>query len=113
MRLFSIVAILFFLPSCQSTGPAHSPYDHCVRNGLELMPESPDSESVLRVQTNCWLKHGNFEFELSDIEILPLKLASVTLPDDEVARLKRIAVEAATSTAAWSRFGGPRPFSYY
>ena len=98
MRLFSIIAILFFLSSCQSTGPAHSPYDHCVRNKLGLMPEPPDNESVLLVQMSCMLKHGNFEFEIS----------SVTLQDDEITRFKQIAVEAATSTVEWSRFGGQR-----
>jgi len=74
MYLFSIIASLFFLSSCQSTGPAHSSYDDCVRNASDLMRT----------------------------------FASVTLQEDEFARLKQIAVEAATSSAAWGHFGGQR-----
>ena len=50
MRLFAIVVIFFSLSSCQSTGPAHAAYDHCVRNGWEFMPEWPDNRSVLLAQ---------------------------------------------------------------
>ena len=111
MRLFSIIAILFFLSSfSQSTGPAHSSYDHCVRNALELMPESPDIEFDLLAQTHraratCALEHGNFDLYLRE---LYFSNARRHFDDIDIARLKQIALEAATSAEAWSRFGGQR-----
>ena len=96
MRLFAIIVILFSMLSCQSTDTAHSAYDHGVSNGREITPVWPDNPSILLAK--------------------PLsQRLYVTLQDDEIARWKQIAAEAATSTAAWSRFGNARlierPFS--
>ncbi len=89
MRLFAIIVILFSMLSCQSTDTAHSAYDHGVSNGREITPVWPDNPSILLAK--------------------PLsQRLYVTLQDDEIARWKQIAAEAATSTAAWSRFGEAR-----
>ena len=89
MRLFATIVILFSLLSCQSTDTAPSAYDHGVGNGREITPVWPETRSILLA------------------EPLSQRL-SVTLQDNEIARWKQIAVDAATSTAAWSRFGGER-----
>jgi len=78
MRLIAIIVILFSLVSCQSTDPAHSAYEQGVGNGRELTPVWPDQRP------------------------------SETLQSDEIGRWKQVAMEAATSAEAWSRFGGER-----
>lgn len=96
MRLFAIIVILFSMLSCQSTDTAHSAYDHGVSNGREIMPVWPDNMPVWPDNRSVLLTK-------------PLsQRLYVTLQDDEIARWKQIAAEAATSTAAWSRFGGAR-----
>jgi hypothetical protein len=78
MRLIAFIVILFSLLSCQSTDPAHSAYEQSVGNGRELTPVWPDQRP------------------------------SETLQSDEIGRWKKVAMEAATSAEAWSRFGGER-----
>ena len=89
MRLFGIIVILFSLLSCQSRDTAHTAYDDGVGNDREITPVWPDSGPILLAKPLC-------------------QRPSETLHNDEIARWKQIAVEAATSTAAWSRFGGKR-----
>ncbi len=89
MHLFATIVLLFSLLSCQSTDTAPSAYDHGVGNGREITPVWPETQSILLAE--------------------PLsQCLSVTLQDNEIALWKQIAVDAATSTAAWSRFGGER-----
>ncbi len=96
MRLFSIIVMLFCMLSCQSTDTAHSAYDHGMSNGRVTALMWPDIRSILLAK--------------------PLsQRLYVTLQDDEIARWKQVAAEAATSTATWSRFGEAklieRPFN--
>lgn len=78
MRLIAFIVILFSLLSCQATDPAHSPYEQGVGNGWVLTPVWPDQRP------------------------------SETLQSEEIGRWKQVAMEAATSAEAWSRFGGER-----
>lgn len=89
MRLFGIIVIFFSLLSCQSTDTAHSAYDQGVGNDREITPVWPESGPILLAK--------------------PLsQVPSETLYSDEFVDWMRIAVEAATSKTAWSRFGGER-----
>ncbi len=89
MRLIAIIVILFSLVSCQTTDTAHSTSDNGVGNGRELAPVWPESGPILLAKP---LSQRRFD----------------TLQNDEIVRWKQIAVEAATSTEVWSRFGGQR-----
>jgi len=89
MRLIAIIVILFSLVSCQTTDTAHSTSDNGVGNGRELAPVWPESGPILLAKPLSQRRFDN-------------------LQNDEIVRWKQIAVEAATSTEVWSRFGGQR-----